>query len=275
NILGCPADCSYCYLQAYLNIRAITVFVNTDDFLRDFKKAAKERTIRIGTGEFSDSLFLDNVIDVNKSLIEICSKTTSLLELKTKSSRVDNLLKLEHGGQTVMAWSLNPPALAETEEKETAPPYERISAAAKCAEAGYTLAFHFDPLIYFDGWEKAYKELVERLFTEISPKHIAWISLGALRFDPRIKPVIYSRFPDSKILCGEFIRGDDGKNRYLKYMRMEMFSKILSFLRKFDGDMKVFLCMESPEVWERSFGRLPYDTPCLHSIFKIPEIENT
>jgi len=268
NILGCPADCSYCYLQAYLNIKAITVFVNTDDFYRDFEKAAYSRALRIGTGEFSDSLFLDGIINVNKRLIEICSKTNSLLELKTKSADVDNLLKLNHGGRTVMAWSLNPASLSKTEEKDTASPGERITAAAKCAENGYPLAFHFDPLIYFEGWEKAYKELIEKLFAEVSPKHIAWISMGALRYDPRIKPVIYSRFPDSKILCGEFVRGDDGKDRYLKYMRIEMFSKILSFLKKFDKNMKVYLCMESPEIWQRSFGKLPSDISCLHSIFK-------
>ena len=268
NILGCPADCSYCYLQAYLNMRAITIFVNTDDFLRDFKNAASSRTLRIGTGEFSDSLFLDDIININKSLIEICSKTNSLLELKTKSADVNNLLKLNHLGRTVMAWSLNPPWLAETEEKNTASPNDRITAAAKCAEHGYPLAFHFDPLIHFEGWEKAYKELIARLFAKVSPKHIAWISLGALRYDPRIKPVIYSRFPDSKILCGEFIRGSDGKNRYLKYTRIEMFSKILAFLKKFDKNMKVYLCMESPEIWKRSFGKLPSDIPCLTSIFK-------
>ncbi|MEA2081153.1 MAG: DNA photolyase [Elusimicrobiota bacterium] len=267
NILGCPADCSYCYLQAYLNIRAITVFVNTNDFLRDFEKAATGHTLRIGTGEFSDSLFLDNVIDVNKSLIEICSRTDSLLELKTKSADVTKLLKLNHRGKTVMAWSLNPFSLAKTEEKGTSPPSERISAAAQCSANGYPVAFHFDPLIDFNGWEKAYEELIERLFAEISPKNIAWISLGALRYDPKIKPVIYSRFPDSKILCGEFVRGNDGKDRYLKYTRMKMFSKINGFLKKFDRNMKVYLCMETPEVWKHSFGKLPSDIPRLNSVF--------
>lgn len=270
NILGCPADCSYCYLQAYLNTRAITVFANTDDFLRDFERAASRQTIRIGTGEFSDSLLMDDVVNVNKSLIEISSKTNSLLELKTKSADVNNILKLNHRERTVMAWSLNPPELSETEEKDTALPLERINAAARCAENGYPVAFHFDPLIYFEGWEKAYNEIIERLFTEISPEHIAWVSLGALRYDPTIKPVVYSRFPDSKILCGEFIRGDDGKNRYLKYIRMEMFSKIRAMLEKHGQNMKIYLCMESPEIWKQSFGKLPHDIPRLDPIFKTP-----
>jgi len=268
NILGCPADCSYCYLQAYLNTRAITVFVNTADFLRDFEDAASGQTLRIGTGEFSDSLLMDSVLDVNKNLIEICSRTNSLLELKTKSADVAGLLKLEHRERTVMAWSLNPSALAETEETGAASPLKRISAAAAAAENGYPVAFHFDPLIYFENWEKAYEELIERLFSKISPEHIAWISLGALRYDPAIKAVIYSRFPDSKILCGEFIRGNDGKQRYLKYIRMEMFSKIRAMLEKHGKNMSIYLCMESPEMWKQSFGKLPSDIPRLDSIFK-------
>jgi len=118
NVLGCPADCSYCYLQAYLNIKAITIFVNTADFFADFEEKANSGHFRIGTGEFSDSLFLDDFINVNKTLVEICSKSKSLLELKTKSDNVEKLLGLNHKEKTVIAWSINPQKTIDSEEKD-------------------------------------------------------------------------------------------------------------------------------------------------------------
>jgi len=267
NILGCPADCSYCYLQAYINLKAVTIFVNTDDFLNDFGKKAAGGKFRIGTGEFSDSFFLDDLLNINKELIKICSSTESFLELKTKSAEVKDILGLEHKGRTVIAWSIAPEEIIKTEEKGSASLGERIIAAAKCAEAGYPVALHFDPLIYFPLWQKAYASLVENIFSVLPPKKVIWVSLGALRFHPHLKAVLYERFPDSKILFGEFIRGDDGKFRYLKYIRAEMFEKITGILRRFDKNMRIYLCMESPELWKSVFGREPKKIKNLNLIF--------
>ena len=46
-----------------------------------------------------------------------------MLELKSKTSNIQPLLDLEHGGHTVLAWSVNPPAAisAEDEEEHVAP----------------------------------------------------------------------------------------------------------------------------------------------------------
>ncbi|MCD6413136.1 MAG: hypothetical protein J7L54_03210 [Elusimicrobia bacterium] len=267
NILGCPMDCSYCYLQAYLNIKATTIFVNENDFFAEFEKAA-QKALRIGSGEFSDSLIFDEIVDQNKTLIEICSKSPSLLELKTKSANIRKLLNLNHRGKTVIAWSINPQKIIETEERKTSSVYERATAAQAAVEAGYPVAFHFDPIIHFKNWEKEYKKTVDAIFPKIPPGKIAWVSIGALRFYPSLKPIVRERFPRSKILLGEFIRGDDGKFRYLKSIRTEMFKKISGFIRKFGSDIKIYLCMESAPVWRKTFGRTPEKIKNLDLIFR-------
>lgn len=267
NVLGCPADCSYCYLQAYLNIKAITIFVNTSDFFADFEEKANSGHFRIGTGEFSDSLFLDGLIDVNKTLVEICSKSKSLLELKTKSDNIEKLLGLNHGGKTVIAWSINPQKTIDSEEKGSSNLPERIAAAKKCADAGYRIALHFDPLIYSPGWERDYKETIENIFAVIPARKIIWVSVGAFRFYPQMKSVMRARFPHSKILYGEFTRGDDGKFRYLKFIRLEMFRKITALLKRHGKDIRVYLCMESDEIWRKTFSCLPSEIRNLDIIF--------
>ena len=57
-------DCSYCILQAYFNQPFIRLFVNTEEIflkLKTFVDTHPEEIIRLGTGEFTDSLALDHL----------------------------------------------------------------------------------------------------------------------------------------------------------------------------------------------------------------------
>jgi len=94
------------------------------------------------------------------------------------------------------------------------------------------------------------------------------VSVGAFRFYPQMKPVIRARFPHSKILYGEFTRGDDGKFRYLKFIRLKMFKKITGLLKKYGKNIRVYLCMESDEIWRKTFSCLPSKISNLDLIFK-------
>ena len=97
-IENCPFECSYCILQAFLNKPVITVHANIDEILDQVKKKVlshPEKMFRIGTGEHSDSLALDNVLGIKSYVIDFFSKLpNALLELKTKSKNVDHLLDL-------------------------------------------------------------------------------------------------------------------------------------------------------------------------------------
>jgi spore photoproduct lyase len=195
---------------------------------------------------------------LSKRLVPYFGKQDRLvLELKTKSTAIENLKTLEHNGKTILAWSLNPPAMVRTEERRTASVSARLKAAAQCEAWGYRLAFHFDPLILYDGWEKDYRKLVRRLFKTVSPRNIVWISLGSFRFMPSLKPVIQKRFQRSKIVYGEFVPGMDGKMRYFKPLRMMLFRKMAGWIRKMAPDVALYLCMEDEEVWENALGFLP------------------
>jgi spore photoproduct lyase len=95
------------------------------------------------------------------------------------------------------------------------------------------------------------------LFGRIEKKSIAWISLGTLRFMPPLKKVIQLRFPGTGLLHQEFIYGLDGKMRYFKPIRIEMYARIIEEIRKYDPECFVYLCMESREVWQKSLGFAP------------------
>jgi spore photoproduct lyase len=271
-ITNCPMDCSYCVLQGYLNNPFLTLYTNWDDFLQEietFLTRDYPSLIRLGTGELSDSLALESIFPISQRLVPFFSERNhAILELKTKSANVNSLLHLEHQGRTVVSWSLNPPQTIEEEEMRTASLEERIEAARKCQEKGYPLGFHFDPLIDHEGWERGYQETILQLFKQIDPKGVVWISLGGFRYPPKLKAVAEERFPKTKVFLGELFPGKDAKFRYLKEIRVEIYQKMVRWLREIDPDLFIYLCMESKEVWEKVFGWAPLSSRHLNRLFE-------
>ncbi len=258
---NCPLDCSYCILQSYFNLPAITVFTNWEDLWQEVAQQATahpRQVLRVGTGEFGDSLALDELLGLNRELItRLATWPHLVLEIKTKWHRVTPLLDLGPNPRVIFAWSLNPPRLSRQEEHGAAALAARLAAARQCARAGFRLAFHFDPLIYFPGWEAEYQQVVAELFSTVPAAAIAWISLGTFRYLPALKNIIRARFPASRIVEEEFITALDGKQRYFKTLRAEMLSKMREWIQTQAPAVFVYLCMESPWLWRQVFGFVP------------------
>lgn len=257
----CSLDCSYCILQAYLNQPNLRIFANTDRLfqeLADELRRQPQHLHRIGTGEFTDSLLLDPWTEFSRQLVPFfAEQDNAVLELKTKTNFIRNLGDLEHRGRTLVAWSLNAAPIRKHQESKAATLGERLKAAGACAEWGYWLAFHFDPMIDFPDWRRGYGEILDRLFETVDPSRIVWISLGAFRFMPQLKPIIQSRHPESRIVYGEFIRGLDDKMRYFRDIRTELYAFMVERIRKVDPGLCVYLCMEGEDIWRDAFGFSP------------------
>ena len=257
-VWNCHLDCTYCILQDYLTDPALIIATNIEDYLGEIGgtlHALPNQAFRIGTGELADSLALDAITHYTKRIVPFFARLPNgVLELKTKSVEIANLEGLNHGGHTVVSWSLNSKKIRDSEEKLSATIDDRLAAAAQCAKWGYRLGFHFDPLVYYPGWEDGYREVVGELFDRINPENIAWISLGALRFTPRLGEIIRRRRPESILPYGEFVPGHHGKLRYFRPLREEMYRKMLAWIRKEAPAVFVYLCMESRLVWERCFN---------------------
>jgi spore photoproduct lyase len=267
---GCPLDCTYCVLQAYLNNPLITLYANQQDML-DELEAAPELVSgairRIGTGEFMDSLALEHLTDFASLVLPFFrSRPGLVLELKTKTVHIEPLLRLDHGGAYIISWSLNTADIVAAEEHGAADLAERIEAAKKVIACGYRVAFHFDPMIYHEGWEQGYRAMVGMLAENIPPESIAWVSIGALRFMPQLKGIAQRRFPATRIYTGEFLPGMDGKMRYLQELRLEMFTKMAGWLTDLLPGVFVYFCMENELSWKTSFGFFPASNAALKEL---------
>jgi spore photoproduct lyase len=257
----CHLDCTYCILQTYFHPPVLQYFVNHQNLQIELEDLFSRRRItRIGTGEFTDSLIWELWTDLASLLVPIFSgQQYSALELKTKTTAIEGLKSLQHNRKTIAAWSLNTHHVIRHEEGSTASLAARLKAAVKCASWGYPLAFHFDPMIIYEGCETEYRQVIQQLFAVVNPADIVWISLGTLRFMPALKKTIQSRFPESKIIYGEFVTGLDGKMRYFKPLRIDLYRRMVSWIREFTPDVCIYLCMEDNDVWQQSLGFIPGD----------------
>ncbi|OQY28179.1 MAG: hypothetical protein B6244_07965 [Candidatus Cloacimonetes bacterium 4572_55] len=267
----CHLDCSYCFLQSYLNHSVAKIYVNTEDMLTEldhvFKKNPRSN-YRVGTGEYADSLGWDDMTHLSDTLVPFFAHyPNALLELKTKSDQIDRLIRLNSVGNTVVSWSVNPPKIIREEEHKTASLAHRLRAARRCAEKGYKIAFHFDPMIHYLEWETGYKSVVDQIFDTIPIRQIAWISIGAFRFHPLLKEIVRTRFPKSKIFLGEFIPADHDKMRYFKPIRVQMYQKIRQWIADRDPNIFNHLCMETEDVWQKIYGFSPGCSADLNRMF--------
>jgi len=247
---GCIFECAYCYLQEYVNSPGIVLPSNIDSFFDKFKRY-KRPGMRIGTGEFSDSLMLDHITNYSTELIRhFRGHPDIMFEFKTKSDNIKNVLNADHSGNIVIGFSLNPPSIVKANEFLTAPLSARLAATKKCASAGYKIAIHFDPVFYYPAWEKDYLAVIENIFAHVQPADIAWLSIGTFRFKPETKKIIEGRFPENTILDGELLLGYDSKLRYPYSLRRTMYRTLIDALQKHSQKLPIYLCMEGSRMWK-------------------------
>jgi spore photoproduct lyase len=275
---GCTLGCSYCIMQNYLNFSPVSIRSDITQIAQKIKIEAlahQDQILRIGTGETGDSLLFDPLTELSPRLVEAAAQHENVyLELKTKTNFVDHLLDLEPKGNAVIGFSVNPPTIAENEDGWSASIDDRLKAAKKVLDAGYRVAFHFDPIIPSKDWQDLYADFLEefiallRSFLDDYPQKpdslpaVAWVSLGILRFPPALT----EKMPSRPYLLDEFILGEDGKRRYHQSERIEIFSFIKEYFEQVP-EVLLYLCMESETVWKKVFGARPGEIKKLAPIF--------
>lgn len=255
---GCLYECSYCFLQGYQNVAGIILPCNLADFLNREKIKPVDNKMfflpRVGSGEFTDSLIFDEITLFSNDIVKFFKENRDIsFEFKTKSINIDNLLKIGGSSNIVISWSLNTKEMIKENEHCTPGLQERLVAAQKCVKAGYSVGFHFDPVILYKDWKQGYKETVENIFDFIDEKYIKWISIGSLRMVASLKKVIENRFTDNKILDEELLLSGDNKLRYEDNIRIEIYKYLVELIKKQSNRVVVYLCMENSNIWNKVF----------------------
>ncbi|MCI0603263.1 hypothetical protein L0156_09635 [bacterium] len=238
---GCLFDCVYCYLQSYLNHGALVLFLGIESLLIELSNLDSQRSW-ISTGLLSDSLLAESQFPFLRKISRHIP-AGSVLELRSKATDLTGLADPEIvRDRIVVSWSLNPPEIVQTHEYGTSLLEERLNAASEAVRLGYQIAFHLDPVFYFDGWKESYAKLFNSL--EQFPKNrLAFLSIGLFRYMRDLGAVIRRRFPYHPVLAGEFFPGEDGKYHYFRAIRKEMYEAFSMWLAKWK-EIPIFWSME-------------------------------
>jgi len=266
---GCVLSCSYCILKAYLRDDTIRISRRPESIIEELNgmiDGSPRHVLRFGTGELSDSLAIDRRHNVNRFLVEYFgAKRKAILELKSKWADFRHLLP-HLNPYTVISFSVSPQRFIDAEETRTSPVHKRLKAARLAQDHGCFVGLHFDPIVIYDGFERDYRYLIGDIGRILDPSRILWISLGTLRFPPALYGLLLER-KRRYLLSGEFIRGEDGKYRYIKTERIRIYRMLYRLLKDIDSSLFIYLCMERAGVWKEALGIDMKDTEGLTGLF--------
>ncbi|MFA6472925.1 MAG: spore photoproduct lyase family protein, partial [Candidatus Latescibacterota bacterium] len=170
----CPFGCAYCYLAGTPGVwysPSVKIYVNLPEIISAIDKQARVIACPVSFyhGKLQDGLALEPIAGYMKMLIPFFARHPFARHIiLTKSDAVNSLLSLDHGGHTILSWSLNPPEIAQFYEPNTPSIGARIHAMKLCADKGYPIRAVLIPVIPASDWKRLYSDFLDRVLSEIS-----------------------------------------------------------------------------------------------------------
>ena len=253
----CGFDCSYCSIQSFYHENEVRFDKGFAQKLKNLQ-LDQNKLYHIGTGQSSDSLMWGNHNGNLKALCDFAADHPNvILEFKTKSKNIAWLLENDFPKNVLCTWSLNPQAIIDNEEHQTASLIERIKSARKIADKGRLVGFHFHPMISFQGFEQAYADIADSLLQQFDANEVALISMGSLTYTKDVMRTIRKREFKSKILQMPF-QQVAGKYAYPDEIKTSLFRGLYRALAPWHQQVFFYLCMEPATLWQPVFDCEPY-----------------
>ncbi len=177
---NCIYDCSYCFLKGYFKTFNPVIFKNIHDFFKAIEKTVDEDRLRplyFYLSTFSDPIALSVFDDSYIKFAKFFENIDAILEIRTKSAKVEKLLAQKPFKNTIIAFSLSPQSIIDKYEPYAPSLKRRIKAIKLLDEAGFNIGIRFDP--FFLSYANEYLEW-EIFLHQI--KHLHSIEIGVLRF---------------------------------------------------------------------------------------------
>lgn len=252
---NCTLGCTYCFLQNHKGEKEVKFPTNLRERLESLEIDPNKR-VRIGTGEYSDSLLWGNRDGILEDLCNFAKKHPNIiLELKTKTANISWLLENDVPANVCCSWSLNPQVVIDNEEPGSVSLEQRFEAARKVADKGIAIAFHIHPMIWYEGWEEGYRSLIQRIRKDFVPAEILWFSMGSITWIRGMPHVLRNNLRKTKALQMPTEVTPDNKITYSFEIREKMYSLALEEWGTWKNDVWTYLCMEFPPMWQKVLGK--------------------
>lgn len=253
---NCFYGCKYCYLSGTSGVwhsPSVKVFLNIEDMLHGIGVAATERAkpTSFYIGKLQDGLALDELTAYSSVFMPFFARHKYARQvILTKCGEAGRLPTLEHGGHTILSWSVNPPEIADRFEENTPSMDARLAAMRKCADAGYPVRAVLMPVIPVEGFEEIYASFVEKLVCTVELQRL---TIGGICMYRNARSLMEKRCGEKNVISDAIAAGQcrtDGRYRYPEEFRARFYTHIIQQAKAVRRDLEVSLCLEEPQVWK-------------------------
>jgi len=185
HMLNCIYDCRYCFLQGMYQSAHQLLFVNYEDFGAQIAQTAAlhaGQQVWFYSGYDCDSLANEPMTQFTDYFIpQIASIDNAWLELRTKSTQIRSMLKLQPVSRVVTAFSFSDHFSHSKLEHGVPTIARRIDAMRRLIDAGWAVGLRFDPVVYHQHYQTAFVKLLDEIFSVIDAHKLHSVSLGSFR----------------------------------------------------------------------------------------------
>lgn len=182
SVMNCPFNCEYCYLKGMYPSGNIVIFVNLEEIMEEVDRLLTEHPVYLCVSYDTDLLALEAVTGYVSAWADFAADRPGLsLEVRTKAALLSGWDHYRGRKDLIFAWTLSPETYIRQMEMGAASLTARLKSVRAAVEAGATVRLALDPMIFQPGWKKAYADLVDRIFTDLSPGQIMDVSIGSFR----------------------------------------------------------------------------------------------
>ncbi len=185
HMLNCIYDCRYCFLQGMYQSAHQILFINYEDFGEQIKQVAaqhEDQPVWFFSGYDCDSLANEPMTRFTDYFIPlVASIDNAWMELRTKSTQVRSMLKLQPSERIVTAFSFTDHISHSKLEHGVPSIAKRVEAMQRLIDAGWAVGLRFDPVVYHQDYQAAFVNLLNEIFATIDPHKLHSVSLGSFR----------------------------------------------------------------------------------------------
>lgn len=185
------------------------------------------------------------------------------LMLFTKSDNVDWLADLDHGGRTIVSWSITCDTASRLVDRRAATLAERIEAMRKCQAAGYPVRARLSPIVPVRGWREQYAQLFEDMFAAVAPDLVTLELLGWFDFEDLLR-LIDRDLLDARAVADAEAAAEELKGvpwgPFTEATHQEVYRFCIEQVRQCSPRTPVAVCHGTTETW-RELGGLMGTSP--------------
>ena len=251
---GCPHRCCYCSFG-----HLYPTMVNVEEYIVELDRIVKAhpwQQVYLYEDD-AEALALEPELDAMRPMAEyFAQREDEYLLVHSKSANVDFLRDIDHGGHTIMLWSLTSHNVSRRFEVGSATTEERIEAARKCQEAGYPIRYKYKPIIPIKGWRDECSEMIKLTFEQTKPDMVSLFTLAWMTYEEMTQLFDTSELDPAYVKAAEESVEEVANTRckpFPHWVRAEIYDFFLEEIRRWDKDIPVTLSTETWDMW-KEFG---------------------